>query len=482
MSDNEAFKPLWRGSALIEALGARAPGLVPDVVSGVSIDTRTLSQGDLFIAIKGDSDGHAHVETAFQNGAAAAVVDENGAVSRTLSGPLLVVVDTLQAMENMARAARARAQAKIVAVTGSVGKTSTKEALRAALSDSGMTHASAASYNNHWGVPLTLARLHEQARYGVFEIGMNHAGEVTPLTGMVKPHVAIITTIAPVHMEFFDSLDAIADAKAEIFSGLLPGGIAILPGDVPQFERLRRAALASAAGHAASFGEAAGHDARLISCIRDGEGSRVEAEVLGIRVSYRLGAPGRHLAVNSLAVLLAVQAIGADMDGALRALEKLTQPAGRGARESLDAGNGQATLIDESYNANPASMRAALALLHETIPSGSGRRIAVLGDMLELGADSPQFHRDLASSIEACAVDLVFCAGPQMRHLYDALPSGVRGHWAASSRDMEDAVVTAIGAGDVVMVKGSNGSRMAPVVAAIRKRFSSAAAQPSARN
>lgn len=466
---NDEF--LWSGLGLIPALAARVHGRAPAGVTGVSIDTRTLQPGDLYFAIKGDAkDGHDFAGAAFAAGAAAAVVDEARADALSAHGPLYIVDDTLASMENLGRAARARGEAKIIAVTGSVGKTGTKEALRAALGASGPTHASAASYNNHWGVPLTLARMPRASRFGVFEIGMNHSGEITPLTGMVRPHVAVVTTIAPVHLEHFASLDAIAEAKAEIFLGLEPGGAAIIHADIPQFDLLNARARASRAGRVLSFGEHAGADAQLISFEARETGSMVSAKVLGEAVTFYLGAPGRHLAVNGLAVLLAAVCAGADLHASARALGAFEAPAGRGQRTGLAAAGGNFTLIDESYNANPASMRAALALLGE---AAAGRRVAVLGDMLELGPDAARLHAELSEAIAENRVDTVFAAGPLMRGLYDALPPGVRGAWKEKSDGLEDVLAEALGAGDVVMVKGSNGSRMGPVVAALKRRFAS---------
>jgi UDP-N-acetylmuramoyl-tripeptide--D-alanyl-D-alanine ligase len=463
---------LWTGLGLFVPLEARMSGKVPASVSGISIDTRTVQSGDLFFAIKGDTnDGHDYVAAALEKGAAAAVIDEAHANDLHGLGSLYVVHDVLPAMVRLGRAARARSAAGIVAVTGSVGKTSTKEALRVVLSRFGQTHASAASYNNHWGVPLTLARLPREAQYGVFEIGMNHAGEITPLVDMVRPHVAIVTTIAAVHLEHFGSVDAIADAKAEIFSGLDTNGVAIIHRDVAQFDRLRAAAQAATTGNVWGFGKHESADARLVSVTRDGSGSQVVANVLGREVRYFIGAPGTHLAMNSLAVLLASHAFGLDLDEAGAALADFVAPAGRGQSLSLRVGDGAFTLIDESYNANPASMRAALTLLGQTPVAPGGRRIAVLGDMLELGPAAAELHRGLASAIEAAHVDMVFASGPMSKHLFDALPARLQACWAPASAGLTDAVIEAAGAGDAIMIKGSNGSKMAPIVAALKDRY-----------
>ncbi len=463
---------LWSGFGLVSALAARVVGRTPVGVSGVSIDTRSLQPGDLFFAIRGEnSDGHDFVATAFEKGAAAAVVDESHADALRGGGALYVVDDVLASMENLGRAARARSAGAIIAVTGSVGKTGTKEALRAVLSAAGETHASAASYNNHWGVPLTLSRLPRTARFGVVEIGMNHAGEIVPLVGMARPNVAIITTIAPVHLEHFASIDAIAEAKAEIFTGLEAGGAAIINRDIPQYDLLLRRAQASRAARVLTFGEHSEADARLVEVAGSAEGSHVTALLLGEKLYYRLGAPGRHIAMNSLAVLLAAQAVGVDPRAAARALGAFVAPVGRGQRVRLRVNDGHATLIDESYNANPTSMRAALALLGETGVEAGGRRFAVLGDMLELGPENARLHRELNDCVAGNHVDAVFAAGPLMKNLYDALPPHLRGAWAETSAELQPAVIEAIADGDVVMVKGSNGSRMGPIVAALKQHF-----------
>jgi UDP-N-acetylmuramoyl-tripeptide--D-alanyl-D-alanine ligase len=467
-----AHDPLWTGFGLVAPLDARVAGPLPFGVGGISIDTRTLAPGDLFVAIKGDnSDGHEHVAAAFAKGAAGAVVDETHADTLRGTGPLFVVRDTLAALRDLGLAARARSPAAVIAVTGSVGKTGTKEALRLVLSGAGETHASAASYNNHWGVPLTLARMPKTARYGVFEIGMNHAGEIEPLVGMVAPDVAVITTVAPVHLEFFASVSEIADAKAEIFSGLKPGGTAIVNRDIDTFYRLATRAAASPAGKLLSFGAHPEADARLESVAMDAAGSTLDVTFRGRPLSFRLGAPGRHVAMNALAVLLAAEAVGVDVADAARVLGRLSAGAGRGERTVLPVGAGAFTLIDESYNANPASMRAAIALLGGTPPGPGGRRIAALGEMRELGPEAGRLHEALAPDLVAQQVDLVFAAGSLAKPLYDALPEAMRGRWAPQATEIQDALAEAIHAGDVVMVKGSNGSRMGPVVAALKSRF-----------
>jgi UDP-N-acetylmuramoyl-tripeptide--D-alanyl-D-alanine ligase len=467
---------LWSGLGLVAPLRARVSGAVPEGVDGVSIDTRSLMPGDLFFAIKGDnSDGHDYVAAAFGRGAAAAVVDEDHADTLKSLGSLYVVRDVLKAMEGLARAARKRSRAKIIAVTGSVGKTSTKEALRKVLSDAGPTHASEKSYNNHWGVPLMLACLPVGARYAVFEIGMNHPGEITPLVDMVRPHIAIVTNVAPVHLEHFTGVEQIAQAKGEIFSGLAKGGVAIVNRDIDTFDILEAAAKASLASHLLTFGTHLSADAWLVGVTPQEDSSRVAAHVLGQDINFKLGAPGRHLAINALAVLLAARAAGLDLAAAAASLASATAPQGRGARERLrldpDRADSEILLIDESYNANPASMRAAIALLGEAEVAGGGRRIAVLGDMLELGPTGPALHAELAETLEQNRIDLVFAAGPLSRHLFDALPPEKRGAWAGDSKALESAVLEALRPGDVVMVKGSNGSRMHALVAGLKSRY-----------
>jgi UDP-N-acetylmuramoyl-tripeptide--D-alanyl-D-alanine ligase len=470
-------RALWNIDAMAAAMKAERAGPLPTgAVTGISIDSRTIAPGDAFFAIKGDAhDGHAFVAQAVKAGAGVAVVAADKRAEMPRDAPLLIVPDVLAGLTDFALAARARSAAKIIAVTGSVGKTSTKEALRLALGRNGETHASVASFNNHWGVPLSLARLPESAAYAVFEIGMNHAGEITPLTKLVRPHIAIITTVEPVHLEFFASIDAIADAKAEIFAGLEPGGAAILNRDNAQFARLKEHAEKAGVARLVSFGTARGADVRLIKLALQPESSTVEADILGERVAYKLGAPGRHVAMNSLTVLAASKLAGADLAIAALALGALAPAAGRGTRIALDLPGGEAILIDESYNANPTSMRAALELLGQMPVAGQGRRIAVMGDMLELGEQSGPLHRTLASSIRQNAIDLVFCAGPMMEQLWQALPSNRRGGYAPDAAALEAQVIGAIQGGDVMMVKGSAGSRMGPIVKALVTRYSRAA-------
>ncbi len=464
---------LWSVEAMAQAMQAEPVGPLPAAIAGISIDSRSIAPGEAFFAIAGDNrDGHAFAAAALAAGAGLAVVAADQRAAIPAAAPALVVPDVLAALYDLARAARARSPARILGVTGSVGKTSTKEALRLALAADGETHASVASYNNHWGVPLSLARCPQTARYAVLEIGMNHAGEIAALTRLARPHVAIITAVEPVHLEFFGSLAAIADAKAEIFLGLEPGGAAVINRDNPQFTRLRRHARAAGVARIVAFGEHPKADARLIKASLRPDCSTVQARILGADVTYKLGAPGRHMVHNSLAVLAAAVLAGADLALAALALAQLQPATGRGSRVTLDTRDGTALLIDESYNANPASMRAALALLGQAEIGAQGRRIAVLGDMLELGPQGADLHRQMLEPVLAHGVDLVFCCGPLTHALWEALPSGRRAGYAETSALLEPQVLAAIRSGDAVMVKGSLGSRMGPIVKALERRYS----------
>jgi UDP-N-acetylmuramoyl-tripeptide--D-alanyl-D-alanine ligase len=464
----------WTLDAMAAAMGAVRAGPLPAGVPGLSIDSRTVGRGEAFFAIAGENrDGHDFVAAALASGAGLAVVAADKRAALPQDAPLLIVPDVLAALVDLARAARARSAARVIAVTGSVGKTGTKDALQLVLAREGATHSSAASYNNQWGVPLSLARMPQGARFGVFEIGMNHAGEITPLTRLVRPHVAIVTAIEPAHLEYFASVEAIADAKAEIFLGLEPGGVAVINRDSPHFERLKAHAVAAGA-RVVGFGTHAQAEARLIEASFKPDVSTVRADILGADVTYKLGAPGRHVVLNSLAVLAAAALVGADLAVCALALVALAAPVGRGRRATLTVPNGTAVLIDESYNANPASMRAALALLGQMPVERNGRRIAVMGDMLELGARGAELHRALVEPVVANAVDLVFCAGPLMQALWQALPSERRGAYAEAAAALEPQVVAAVRAGDAVMVKGSLGSRMGPIVKALERRYAAA--------
>ena len=467
---------LWTIGDMAKAMRADKSGALQGDITGISIDSRSIAKGEAFFAIQGDNrDGHEFVETARKNGAGVAVVARDRTIKFAADAPLLEVDDVLEGLRDLARASRARLTgAKTIGVTGSVGKTGTKDALRLALGADGETYASVASYNNHWGVPLSLARCPADVKYAVFEIGMNHAGEITPLTALVRPHVAIVTTVEPVHLEYFGSLEKIADAKAEIFTGIEPGGAAVLNRDNSQYARLEAAAKAAKVSRIVSFGEDAKADARLLRHSLQADSSTVEANILGEDVTYKLGAPGKHLIINSLGVLAAVALAGADLALAALALDRLKPATGRGARMTLQTPSGSVLLIDESYNANPASMRAAIALLGQATVGPRGRRIAVLGDMLELGNQGDDLHRGLAAPIEAAGIDLVYCSGPQMHALWEALPSGRRGGYAGTAAELEPAVLDALRDGDAVMVKGSLGSKMGPIVKALERQFPSA--------
>jgi UDP-N-acetylmuramoyl-tripeptide--D-alanyl-D-alanine ligase len=463
---------LWTSAAMAAAMRAAPQGALPAGITGISIDSRSLQPGDAYFAIKGDiHDGHLFVEAALKAGAGLAVVEAAQRDKFPANARLLIVDDVLAGLVELGRASRARLGARVIAITGSVGKTSTKEALRRVLEAQGATHASVASFNNHWGVPLTLARCPAGVRFAIFEIGMNHSGEIEPLVKMVRPHVAVITTVEPVHLEFFAGIEAIADAKAEIFLGLEPGGVAILNRDNAQFARLRQSAERAGVSRIVSFGTDAEAEARLVDVALHSTSSDVRASILGHNVSYSIGMPGRHMAMNSLAVLAAVEVTGADLVLAAQTLSQVQPAVGRGARYRLDVDGGEATLIDESYNANPASMAAALNVLGAASAGREGRRIAVLGDMLELGPQGGALHRDLVDPVQGNQIDLVFCCGPLMRQLWDALSSAKRGGYAEDARALEPLVLAAIRAGDVMMVKGSLGSRMKPIVSALEKRF-----------
>jgi UDP-N-acetylmuramoyl-tripeptide--D-alanyl-D-alanine ligase len=460
---------LWTSSELASATGGTAQGQWS--VNGISIDTRTLAKNDLFVALKGDNrDGHAFVADALSKGAGAALVSEIPS-NVSAGAPLLIVDDTLDALAAAGRAARARTRARILAVTGSAGKTTTKEMLRLVLGHEGRVSASVASYNNHWGVPLSLTRMERDTDSGVFEIGMNHEGEIRALVAQVKPEVAIITTIAPAHLEYFGTLEKIADAKAEIFEGLVPGGIAILPRDNPQFARLEAHARAAGVASILTFGTTEGADARLLATEPKGEGQSVSADVKGQKIAFTIGAPGAHIASNAMAVLLAADAVGVPLAKAAASLAGFEALKGRGACIAL----GDIDLIDESYNANPASLSAALGLLKAARPKANGRRIAVLGDMLELGADAGVLHRAIADDSSAPAVDLFFLSGPLMRGLWDALPATQRGAYAVQSSGLSPELLSRLTPGDVVLVKGSNGSRMSVIIEALKARHATMA-------
>jgi UDP-N-acetylmuramoyl-tripeptide--D-alanyl-D-alanine ligase len=462
-------EPLWQWDELVAAAEARGDGTPGAPITGFSIDTRTLAPGDVFVALKAERDGHDFVGDAFKAGAAAALVSKGYRRGKD-DGALLRAEDSLAALAAIGRAARVRTNARIVAVTGSAGKTGTKEMLRLCLSDAGPTHASEKSYNNHWGVPLTLARMPQTTKFGVFEIGMNHAGEITPLANMVRPHVAVITTVDPVHLQYFSSVEAIAEAKAEILQGLVPGGTAVLPRDNEHFALLKERADGIGA-KIVSFGYADTSDIRCIQANLEARGSSVIAGQGSQRFPYRVGAPGEHYVKNSLAVLAVLLTLGADAMRRLPALARVTAPTGRGARTVLDAPDGRILLIDESYNANPASMRAALAAMATTPRADFPRRVAVLGDMLELGDASADLHRGLKEAVDAAGVDLVLACGPMMRLLFDDLKLAQQGSWAPDAAQLAPIFLDTVRAGDAVMIKGSLASGMAPLAEALMARF-----------
>lgn len=482
--------PLWTIEELIAATGGvldrhtrcAVDIRLPDAITGISIDTRSLQPGELFVALKDQRDGHEFVPSAFERQAGAALVAASYE-RQPGDGVLIRVADVLAALEAIGRAARGRlgVEARVIAVTGSAGKTSTKEMLRACLERAapGRVHASTKSFNNHWGVPLTLARMPRETQYAVLEIGMNHAGEITPLGQMARPQVAIITTVEAVHLEHFSSVEEIADAKAEIFAGMeCEGGggtfgTAILNRDNPHYERLGNAATLHGC-KVVTFGEHSQADVRLVG-VDHGHvkgGTIVIATVRGEHLDYHLGAIGHHFALNSLAVVAALEAAGAPLWPAISALADTHAPTGRGDRTVLACDGGALLLIDESYNANPASMRAALTAMATAPRERWGRRIAVLGDMLELGPKAGGLHRGLKEAIDAAGVDLVFAAGPLMKQLYETLPAAKQGKWAEKSEMLREPLLGEVRAGDAVMIKGSNGSRMGLLVQALKNRGS----------
>jgi UDP-N-acetylmuramoyl-tripeptide--D-alanyl-D-alanine ligase len=448
--------PLWTAAELRAATGGTLDA--DALVNGVAIDSRAVQPGDLFVALRDSRDGHDFVHTAFANGTAVAMVDRDVA-----GGPLLRVADTLAGLAALGAAGRARSRAKIIAITGSVGKTTTKDMLRHGLQQAGITHAAVASYNNHWGLPLTLARMPRDTEFGVLEIGMNHRGEIAPLAKLAAPHVALITQIGAAHIGHLGSLEAIAAEKSDILAGLSAGGVAVLPRDSEFFPALAERALAAGAS-VISFGEAAGADARLITAECGPLSSTAEVTLLGDSFTLSIDAPGQHLVSNALAALAGAVALGVDPARFVTALGSFRPGAGRGARVTLHVPGGEALLLDESYNGQPPAMRAALAVLAS---QPGKRRIAVLGDMRELGDFGPALHEGLLPDVLRGA-DLVFCCGPLMRGLYDALPRALRGAHAATSEELAPLVRDAVRPGDVVLVKGSLGIRMAAVVGALK--------------
>ncbi len=434
---------------------------------GVSIDSRTVKPHDMFIAIRGPKfDGHDFAADALAAGAAVAVVDHRPEAVED-DAPLLEVQNTTWALDDLARAARKRSAARVIAVTGSVGKTGTKEALRFVLEDQAPTSASQGSLNNHWGVPLSLTRMPVDAVYGVFEVGMNHPGEIAPLSRMLRPNVAVITNVESVHSAFFDSINDIADAKAEIFLGLEPEGTAVLNRDSRIFGRLSKAAKAAGVKNIIGFGTHKDADVRVLDVSADCEGSDIKAEVMGSPLQYRLGVPGGHWVMNSLAVLAAVSAAGGVIGLAAAELAGMIGLKGRGQRNTVQITGGAFVVLDETYNASPVSMAAALEVLGQMQPENGGRRIAVLGDMLELGDESVAKHAALVENLIAQKIDLVFTAGQYMDALWDVLPKSMRGSSAPTAMRLLPKVTGMVRPGDVVVVKGSAGSNTGPIVEAL---------------
>ncbi|MBB4291356.1 UDP-N-acetylmuramoyl-tripeptide--D-alanyl-D-alanine ligase [Rhizobium leguminosarum] len=464
---------LWTTEDMIAAMAGRPFGTLPEGITGISIDSRSIAPGEAFFAIKGDRvDGHDYASMATANGASLLVVSEARlpAMGR-LTVPMIVVEDVLAALGRLGLASRERSRARIIAVTGSVGKTTTKEMLRHVLSPSGKVHASVASFNNHWGVPLTLARMPEDTDYGVFEVGMNHPGEIRPLVAMIRPDVAVITTIAPAHLGNFKNIKEIAAAKAEIFEGLEPGGHVVLNRDNDQFNFLDRTAQSLGIEHIHSFGQHAKAEFRLAEFNGSDENSTLWLTIGGETLEVAIGAPGRHIAENALAALGVVRIVGADMEKAIDALGTLKPEKGRGKRHRLSIGSGSFTLIDESYNANPASMRAAIALLAASEPTGRGRRIAVLGDMLEMGEYAQKVHGDLAVPLLAAGIEYVWLAGAEMAALKESLPESVHVEYRENTGELTDYVLNSVVPGDVFMVKSSLGIGFGKIVAALLDKF-----------
>lgn len=454
MSDDNTT-PLWTSRQAMAATGGMLLGETDWTANGISIDTRTLQPSDLFVALTDTRDGHDFADAAMAAGASACLV-ERGDIGVE---PALLVKDALEGLRALGVAARDRSEAIRVAVTGSVGKTSVKEAVAAVFRAAGPAHWSVKSYNNHWGVPLTLARMPKQTERAVFELGMNHAGEIRDLSSLVRPHVALITRIAPAHLEHLGSIEAIADAKSEIFEGLEQDGVAIYPSDDPLAERLARHARHSCAAFMLDFGTGKSAAIRIEEFETGLDGSRGVANVLGIRAPFRLAATGEHWAWNAGAIFAAAAGAGLDARDVAEALSGVGAEAGRGRAVSIElAGGGSFTLLDDAYNANPVSMAAAIAALGSARPTGSGRRIAILGDMLELGPEENRLHAALADELVAAGVDAVIACGRRMKHLHDALPKTIHAGYAQDAGEGLEQVKSMVQAGDVVLIKGSNGS------------------------
>lgn len=468
---------LWTFEALVQATGGRPLGQASGPITGISIDTRTLNPGDAFFAIEGERfDGHSFATAAMAAGASVLIVAEAKlpALGR-LAVPMVVVPDVLGALEDLGRAARLRSRAKIVAVTGSVGKTSTKNMMRQAFSACGSVHAADRSFNNHWGVPLTLARMPADCDYAIFEIGMNHPDEIRPLVKMVRPHIAVVTLVAAAHLGFFKSVEEIAHAKGEIFEGLVKGGAALINRDDAHWATLARLAEEAGVKTIAGFGAHEKADIRLTHVECGPQSSTFAIEIDGEATEVRLGAPGRHMVQNALATLGAVHLAQADMQKAAMALGSFDAEAGRGARHRLMLDGGAFTLIDESFNANPASMAAAFDLLKRAEPEAGGRRIAVLGDMAELGEHAEKLHAGLAGMVTDAGTELVFLAGREMKALAAALPEGLPVEHREATDDLRALVLAAVKPGDAVMIKSSKSIGFNKLVDAILKTYPGAA-------
>ncbi len=463
--------PLWTWEEVRRAIGGEVSGEVLETFCGVTFDSREVQGGEIFFAIRGvRMDGHAFVVDALKAGAGLAVVSKPDDGMRA-AGPLLVVDDTLRSLRRLGAAARERVAGKVIGVTGSVGKTTTKDMLALALSAVGRTHAARASFNNHWGVPLTLARMPRETEFGIIEMGMNAPGEIADLATLVRPDVAVVTHVAESHIGAFGNLAGIARAKAEIFTGLAEGGRAVINRDAPHWEILEKAAREAGAVEILGYGTSPDADIRLLDAAVKDDCVCVEAEARGQRLAWRVGMPGMHIALNALAVVGVALATGADLTAVLHRLADMRAPEGRGTRHRLRVQGGEILLIDESYNANPASMRAALAALAEARPGAGGRRIAVLGDMLELGERSAELHAGLVEAVEAAGVDALYVSGKMMRHLWDVAPARLRAARVEDPRELPGMLRSDLRAGDVVMIKGSLGSRMMPVARALREMF-----------
>lgn len=460
-------KPLWTTAMIAGATQGTCSGDWP--VQDISIDSRNIKVGDLFVALKGPSfDGHDFVADALANGAAGALVHQT--IPGAAPEKLLLVRDTLAALQALGAAGRARSQAKIIAVTGSVGKTGCKEALRQIFAAQAPSFAAQGSFNNHWGVPLSLSRLPQDAHYGVFELGMNHMGELEPLTKAVQPHIALITAIAAVHIGNFNSLDEIAEAKSEIFAGIVKDGSAVIPADSSYSPYLRGRATHFGVGHCYSFGHHAKADARIESFTLDANSSVVKVRILGKSIEYTVGVPGEHWVMNSLSALLCAALAGADLEKAAAVLATLSLADGRGVPKRISIPDGSFTLIDESYNASPIAVEMAIKVLSRKEPSGNGRRLLALGDMRELGEHAKAMHLALAQPILDAKIDKVYCCGELMKHLYDALPEAKRGAYAFTSNDLAPIVASDIRNGDIITVKGSHSMEMPYVIKTLEQR------------